>query len=70
MKVNLAAEVDLHPTYSIIVPCTIMFNVYIYVCMYYIWMHFCIILICIQVLSSSVSAEFKFIGKEEFEVTA
>ena len=33
-------------------------------------MHFCIILICMQVLSSSVSAGFEFIGKEEFEETA
>ena len=32
MKVNLAAQMGLlHSTYSIIVPCTIMFNVYTYV---------------------------------------
>ena len=70
MKVNLAAYVGLHSTYSIIVPS--MHNrvqcVYLYII--YICMHFCIILICMQVLSSSVSVGFEFIGKEEFEETA
>ena len=33
-------------------------------------MHYCIVLICMQVLSSSVSAGFEFIGEEEFEEAA